>query len=152
MEKTEKTTVKESSVTSPDSKIIINNHKSHVPWQRLALSLLGIVIVSGILEIATLHLYSLPDHSIAAFNSIINNGLYVIGALVLFFVTGQVFYSWKNETMSSVVEQASHIIEKRESISTENINKTEHIFHEGEPGSPEIKPFGQHAKETEDYD
>lgn len=84
------------------------------PWQRLTLSLLGIAFVFLMWRWATLHLYVLPPHAIVAFNSITNNAFYVLGALVIFFVTGRLVYEWKNQTVSTVIDQAENIFEKRE--------------------------------------
>ena len=39
--------------------------------------------------------------------------------------------------------------EVRNSQETQNINETEHIIEEGQPGAPEIRPYSQHA--TEEY-
>ena len=74
-------------------------------WQRLTLSLFGIVIVAAMWRWATFHLYALPQYSIAAFTSITNNASYVIGAIVIFMVTGRLVYDWKNQTISQVIEK-----------------------------------------------
>src|SRR5437016_190082 len=68
------------------------------PWQRMALSLLGIVIVAIMWRWATLHLYALPQAALAAFTSITNNSFYVIGAIVIFMVTGKLIYDWKSRS------------------------------------------------------
>ncbi len=50
MEQKEKTTIKESSIKTPDNtRLVRNKHKSHVPWQRLTLSLLGIANTNNLL-------------------------------------------------------------------------------------------------------
>ncbi len=83
-------------------------------WQRLALSMFGILIVVGNWRWATYHLYSMPETSVAAYQSITNNSFYVVGAIVVFMVTGKLIYDWKNETRS-IAETAVNIIrEKRE--------------------------------------
>lgn len=76
-----------------------NPHKS---WRRLTLSVLGIAIVAANWRWAVAHLYTLPEHSIAVFASITNNAAYVIGAIVIFMVTGTLVYDWRNRTMSSI--------------------------------------------------
>lgn len=86
-----------------------------LPWQRMTLSCIGLLIIVGIWQWATWHLYSLPEHAITAFNSITNNSFYVIGAIVVFMVTGKLVYDWKNQTVSEVIEHAEHITERRDS-------------------------------------
>jgi len=124
MKKTEKTVQTESSVEIPDNTAaqVRRRGKSHVPWQRLTLSIVGIIIVVAVWQLATWHLYSLPDHSITAFNSMTNNAFYVIGALVIFFVTGRLIYEWKNASVSTFSDAAQHISEdiKEKYNSTEN--------------------------------
>lgn len=94
--------------------VVKNGNGSHFPWQRLALSLLGISILVAIWRWATWHLYSLPEHSISAFASLTNNTVYAIAALVIFFVTGRLVYEWKNQTTSEVVQKAEQYFEKKE--------------------------------------
>lgn len=90
-------------------------HKEErVPWQRLALSLLGITILAGIWRWAVWHLYALPEHSISAYASITNNTMYAVATIVVFFISGKMLFDWKNQTTSTIVDQASHIFEKRE--------------------------------------
>lgn len=98
----------------PVKPVKLSKNKDRFPWQRLSLSLLGIVILVGMWRWATYHLYSLPDHSIAAFTSLTNNTVYAIAALVIFFVTGRLVYEWKNQTVASVVEQGQHLFEHKE--------------------------------------
>lgn len=78
---------------------------SRVPWQRICLSLLGIMVVMFQWRWATNHLYSLPAASVVSFTSITNNSMYVIGALVVFFVTGKVFYDWKMNTVQTITQE-----------------------------------------------
>lgn len=129
------------------------NGSNRAPWQRLALSLLGIVIIYLVWERAVNHLYVMPPQSISAFNSITNNAFYVIGALCIFFVTGKLVYDWKNSTASSVVEETHHLFEDRKAQIDQKIdqtytgiNLTGSIVQEGKDGAPEIKPFGQTAQ------
>ena len=77
--------------------------KHRKPWQRTALSVLGIAIVAGMWRWATYHLYSLPSAALAPFTSITNNSFYVIGSIVVFMVTGRLVYEWKNKISSDVV-------------------------------------------------
>jgi len=74
-----------------------------IPWQRLTLSLTGIAIVMFEWRWATNHLYSLPVTSIASFTTITVNSLYVVGALVVFFVTGRLVYEWKATTANDLL-------------------------------------------------
>lgn len=61
---------------------------------------------------ATKHLYSLPIASISAFSSITINCMYVIAALVIFFVTGQVLYNWSNTTTTNIIQEAKQYFEQ----------------------------------------
>jgi hypothetical protein len=81
-----------------------------VPWQRLSLSLLGIVIMVALWRWSVNHLYTLPPTSIAAFTSITTNCYYAVAVLVVFFVSGQLVWSWINSTSSSVIQEASTAI------------------------------------------
>jgi len=78
-----------------------------IPWQRLSLSILGIAIVMFEWRWATNHLYSLPVTSVAAFTTITVNSLYVVGALVVFFVTGRLVYEWKSSTANQLISQVT---------------------------------------------
>lgn len=80
------------------------------PWQRLTISFVGILIVVFLWRWATNHLYSLPITSIAAFTSITTNTMYVVGALVVFFVTGKLIYDWKNTTTAEVINKFEAVI------------------------------------------
>lgn len=82
-----------------------------VPWQRLSLSILGIAIIMTEWRWATNHLYSLPPTSIAAFTTITVNSLYVVGALVVFFVTGRLVYEWKSTTTNELVSRIDQVYE-----------------------------------------
>lgn len=96
-----------------------------IPWQRMLVSMLGVLIIMGVWRLAVMHLYSLPSaESITAFTSITNNCLYTIAALVVFFVTNKLVFDWKNSTVSQVVQEAQVI--------TETIVKPKHF------DSPEI--------------
>lgn len=82
-----------------------------IPWQRITVSIAGIVVIMFQWRWATNHLYTLPVTSITAFTSITNNSLYTIAVLVVFFVTGKVFFDWKNATVSQVIQQAQNVTE-----------------------------------------
>lgn len=79
-----------------------DNERKRVPWQRLALSLIGITIIIFLWRWATFHLYTLPPTSIVAFTSITVSTMYSVAFLVAFFVTGQAWTaSWTNATSAS---------------------------------------------------
>lgn len=67
-------------------------------WQRLALSLTGVAVISGSWRWAVAHLYTLPTPALAGFVSITTNAFYVIGAIIVFMVTGKLVYEWKMGT------------------------------------------------------
>lgn len=75
---------------------------------RLFISLAGIIIIVLKWRWAVQHLYSLPKHALAAFSSLNTNSDYVIGAIVIWMVTGKLIYDWKNRT-ASVVSEAHEI-------------------------------------------
>jgi hypothetical protein len=70
--------------------------RPRVPWQRLLISLLGVLVVALQWRWATNHLYTLPPAALPTFLSINNNTCYVIGAIVIFMVTGKLIYELKN--------------------------------------------------------
>lgn len=104
-------------------------------WQRMVLSVFGVLIIQFTWRWAVAHLYTLPPHTIAAFVTLTTNTMYTISAIVVFMVTGKLVYDWRNTTeavanvASTVTEQISHVIE------------------EGQPGAPAVRPFSQHATE-----
>lgn len=87
--------------------------KTRTPWQRMALSLIGILIIAGMWKWSVNHLYSLDPAAFSAFVSLTTNASYVIGAIVIFMVTGRLVYEWKNQTVSSVQNIAETIREDR---------------------------------------
>lgn len=140
-----------------DSSDTVNIHvypkKDRVPWQRITLSVTGILIIVGMWRWAVFHLYVLPDHSIVAFTSLTNNSMYVIAALVIFFVTGKLVYDWKNTTATSLIDTANHVSQDfKNQTSTNNTNTNVNVDLKGsivdqnDPNSPENKPFTQHTK------
>jgi len=92
--------------------------KQPVPWQRLALSVLGIGIMFFEWRWAINHLYSLPVTSISAFATITTNTEYAVAALVIFFVTGQIFYNWANQSTSNIIQEAKSYFEKKDDTKT----------------------------------
>lgn len=88
------------------------------PWQRLILSLAGILVIQGSWRWAVAHLYTLPVPALAGFVSITTNAFYVIGAIVIFMVTGRLIYEWKMgtqqlQTVQSLAENVKEeIVEK----------------------------------------
>lgn len=60
------------------------------------------------------HLYTLPQQSLAGFVTITTNSFYVIGAIVIFMVTGRLIYEWKlgSQQIQSVASEAEEVIEK----------------------------------------
>lgn len=93
-------------------------------WQRFTLSLIGIGILVGKWQWGVWHLYSLPLESYSSFTSITTNNDYVIGAIVIFMVTGKLIYDWKNTSISNIVTQAEIISEKIQEDRTEKIEET----------------------------
>lgn len=79
-------------------------------WQRLTLSLVGLSIIVLTWMQAVAHLYMLPPAALAAFTTITVNAQYVIGAIVIFMVTGRLIYEWKHETAAQVSERGEQII------------------------------------------
>jgi len=160
IEQTEESVTKKSSIKTPVGlqKVKKERKDKPVPWQRLFLSLTGLSIIVGMWRWAVYHLYSIPDHSVVAFTSITNNAFYVIGAIVVFMVTGKLIYDWKNETATTLVDQASHLTEhKKEDV---NINKKEEstqtinqnvVVKEAGINAPELKPFGASAVGDESH-
>ncbi len=91
------------------------------PWQRFALSLLGILIIVFLWRWSVLHLYSLPVTSITAFTSITTNCMYSVAVIVIFMITGKLVWDWKNSTVSEVVQRAEDLSERYKGETTERI-------------------------------
>ena len=85
-------------------------------WQRLTLSIIGIVCAMVIWEISIEKLAWIPDAKTSAFTTLTVNTQYVIGAIIIFMVTGRLVYDWKNSTTSEVVTQTEQIFTKAERI------------------------------------
>lgn len=131
---------------APTKVVTTKGVEDRVPWQRLALSLLGIAILAGMWRWATFHLYALPEHSISAYTSLTNNTIYAIASIVVFFISGKMLFDWKNQSTSTVVEQASHLFEHKDEH-VDISQKIEHVIEEGAVGSPTTKPWSQNAEE-----
>lgn len=86
-------------------------------WQRLILSLTGVLIISGSWRWAVAHLYTLPVPALPGFVSITTNAFYVIGAIIIFMVTGKLVYEWKMGT-SQVQNVAGMVQNLREDLTT----------------------------------
>ena len=82
------------------------------PWQRMTLSLLGIIIIVLCWRWSVCHLYTLPEAALAGFVSLTTNSFYVIGSIVIFMVTGRLVYEWSNRT-----EQVSNVVSEVQKIS-----------------------------------
>ena len=89
------------------------------PWQRLLLSLSGIILIEASWRWAIAHLYTLPIPALAGFVSLTTNAFYVIGAIVIFMVTGRLVYEWRMGT-----QQAQNVESVAENIREEIIEKT----------------------------
>lgn len=101
--------------------IVVQHHKGkldQVPWQRLALSLIGIAIIYSMWERGTNHLYSLPPHAVGAFVTWSINALYGVTAMVVVFVTGKLIYDWKNSTATTLTQAAQQIFSQHEETIT----------------------------------
>ena len=113
-------TRKETQVTKPGPPV-----ESRFPWQRITLSLIGIVIILFEWRWAVNHLYALSAQQapvIVAFQSITNNSMYVIAALVVFFVTGRLVYEWKNATISNIVQEAQSTVTEDRTVAPKHFD------------------------------
>ena len=87
--------------------------KRRTPWQRLALSLTGIAVIGATWHVAVRHLYALKPEALAAFTTLTVNSQYVVGAIVIFMVTGRLVYEWKMNTASAIAEEGKQILAER---------------------------------------
>jgi len=87
-------------------------NKLPATWQRLVLSIIGVLVIEGSWRWAVCHLYTLPTPALAGFVSITTNAFYVIGAIIIFMVTGKLVYEWKMGTsqIQSVQSLAENIM------------------------------------------
>ena len=84
--------------------------KTRTPWQRLALSLVGICVIGTTWQLAVRHLYTLKPEALAAFTTLTVNSQYVVGAIVIFMVTGHLVYEWTMHTTSSIAEEGKQLL------------------------------------------
>ena len=77
-------------------------------WHRVTLSLVGVVIIASMWRWSVDHLYSLPPETFASFTSLTTHSQYVIGAIVIFMVTGRLIYEWKLGSMTESVTETIH--------------------------------------------
>lgn len=75
-------------------------------WHRVTLSLVGIVIIASMWRWSVDHLYSLPPETFSAFTSLTTHSQYVIGAIVIFMVTGRLIYEWKLGSTTEAISEA----------------------------------------------
>ena len=93
-------------------------------WQRLTLSLLGIIIILAIWRWSVAHLYTLPESSISAFAQLTSNSFYTISSIVIFMISGRMLYEWKMNTaninsVSSIAQDIKQDINKNISVKME---------------------------------
>ena len=88
-------------------------NKLPATWQRLVLSIIGVLVIEGSWRCSVCHLYTLPTAALAGFVSITTNAFYVIGAIIIFMVTGKLVYEWKMGTsqIQSVQSLAENIMQ-----------------------------------------
>jgi uncharacterized membrane protein len=79
-------------------------------WHRLILSLFGIACAMWIWNISIEKLRDMPLATISAFTTLTVNTQYVIGAIIIFMVTGRLVYEWKNDTVSQVLTQGENLV------------------------------------------
>lgn len=84
-----------------------------LPWQRLLLSIIGIALVGITWHVAIQHLYTLKPEAFAPFTTLTINAQYIIGAIVIFMITGHLVYDWKMTTEEKVVTEMEKKIIRR---------------------------------------
>jgi hypothetical protein len=94
-------------------------------WQRLVLSVTGVLVIEGSWRWAVAHLYTLPTSALAGFVSITTNAFYVIGAIIIFMVTGKLVYEWKMGTQQ--VQGVQSLAEDVKEEFTERVAKPKHF-------------------------
>ena len=93
--------------------------KTRTPWQRLTLSLLGILVIVLCWRWAVCHLYTLPEAALAPFCSITTNAFYTVAAIVVFMITGKLVWEWQNRT-----DQVTNAVSEIQHIKEETIDRT----------------------------
>ncbi len=74
-------------------------------WKRLSLSIFSICVMIFVWLIATRYLYTLPEHSIAAFATITTSVFYTITLVVASLIGALSFFGWKiNSNLESEVK------------------------------------------------
>jgi len=86
--------------------------KQRTPWQRLALSIFGIVIITGKWWAAITMLTAVKVEHVAAYTTMTTNSDYVTGAIVIFMVSGKLVYDWSMRTGSTIAETGEQKIER----------------------------------------
>jgi hypothetical protein len=111
-------------------------------WQRLTLSLIGILVIVLKWRWSTAHLYTIPEVALAPFASITVNSDYVIAAIVIFMVTGRLVYDWSNKTqaVSEVMSQVSSLKENITETRDERIIQQFANEYRDDPSYAPIKP------------
>jgi hypothetical protein len=69
-----------------------------------------VAVIGGTWYIAVQHLYSLPADALASFTTLTVNAQYVVGAIVVFMVSGRLIYEWKMDTASKIEEAGKRIL------------------------------------------
>jgi len=83
------------------------------PWQRLALSILGIIILTAVWWVAIQHLYTLKVEAYASFTTL--TGYFILGvtSIIGIMITGKAIVDMKMDAAINTVEQGMQMIEKR---------------------------------------
>jgi uncharacterized membrane protein YcjF (UPF0283 family) len=93
-------------------------------YHRVMLSLIGVIVIVLTWMQAVPHLYQLPPAAMASFTTITVNAQYVIGAIIIFMVTGRLVYEWKSNMTSQIIEHAQQI---REDITEKRTPAAKHF-------------------------
>jgi hypothetical protein len=104
------------------------------PWQRMALSLFGILIIVFMWRWTVCHLYTLPEIALAPFSTLTTNAMYTISAIVIFMISGRLVYDWSNRTQA-VVDVVSNVAHIKEDL----VSKYEQQYKD-EPSYPKFDP------------
>jgi hypothetical protein len=87
---------------------------TRTPWQRMALSLFGIVIVWLTWYHSIHKLNDCDVAKISSFTTITVNTQYAIVAIVVFMVTGKLITDWKANTAATIVDVGKDMIPTKE--------------------------------------
>lgn len=93
--------------------------KVHRTWRRVSISVFGLIILVIDWRWAVAHLYTLPEHSIAAFSSLTQALFYTVSVIVVFLVTGLTFFSWtaSSSIATTIAQQLTGTTTKAETKS-----------------------------------